>query len=361
MLKPLDMDGIELVRLDTGEIEISWKKSQLPPPERIYASCRPELLNQAEAIGRKQAAALPDSADSVISVAAPEAMADGSVTIRDLNSATRYYFKLAWPDGSCRIVAERRVPLEGAVNFRDLGGYRNARGRPLQWGKVFRSDGLYRLKEKDLELFEQIGISQIFDFRTPSEAAAAPNRLPQTRPVGCLNLPVSRGEFDFMAAMKRIAKGDTGWLTPDFMVSGYIHNLEVHAKKWGRVLRHIAGTGNGATLFHCTGGKDRTGICAALILLALDVPEETVIRDHQLSNDYIAPLIPRIKERIAAYGIDPDILDPYLTAPEEAITAAIDHLQKHYGSACAYLRDKAGLYPGELDQLRENLLERQCS
>ncbi|MFW5901401.1 MAG: tyrosine-protein phosphatase [Thermodesulfobacteriota bacterium] len=360
MLQPLDLDGIEVVRLEAGEIKISWEQTHLPPPERIYASCRPELLRQALGAEGDGASALPDQAEGVFSVAGPDAMADGVVTLRHLDTQARYYFKLAWADGSCRIVAERRVPMEGAANFRDLGGYRSAAGRRLQWGKVFRSDGLYRLKEKDLELFEQIGICQVFDFRTPSEAAAAPNRLPHTRPVGYLNLPVSRGEFDFMAAMKRIAKGDTDWLTPDFMVSGYIHNLEAHAKKWGRVLRHVAGAGNAPTLFHCTGGKDRTGICAALILLALNVPEETVIRDHQLSNVYIAALIPRIKERIAAYGIDPDLLDPYLTAPEEAITAAIDHLRLHYGSACAYLREKAGVYPGELDQLRENLLERQC-
>ncbi len=341
MLQSMTFGEVEVARLESGEIEIRWEKGQHALPVSVYAGERADRVDQA---------------DLTTQVADFESIEEDGVKIRDLHPGIHYYFRLEWEDKSCRIVAERRVRMQGAVNFRDLGGYATEHGHRLHWGKVFRSDGLFRLKENDLEVFRQIGIRHVFDFRTPSEAASAPNRLPQAPAVTYMNLPVSRGEFDFTAAMKRITKGDINWLTEDFMVSGYIHNLDYHAKKWGRVIRHIAEGSEGATLFHCTGGKDRTGICAALILLVLGVPEETVIWDHQLSNVYIAALIPRIKQRIAAYGIDPDLLDPYLTAPEEAIVAALDHLHRHYGSAEAYLREKAGVYPEELERLRETLL-----
>ena len=77
-----------------------------------------------------------------------------------------------------------------------------------------------------------------------------------------------------MGAVERIKKGDDSWLTEDFMLSGYIHNLDEFAHIWGEVIRRLIEPENRPLLFHCTGGKDRAGTCAALILLALGVPEK---------------------------------------------------------------------------------------
>lgn len=328
-----------VVRQDAREVEIHWSRKACPEPVAVFAGDRPEQITRA--VDWKPGM-------------------DGVIRISGLEPDIRYYFKIAGADGTCRVCAERRLRLQGAVNFRDLGGFQTLDGRYLKWGRVFRSDGLSRLKDSDLSVFKAIGIRQVFDFRSPAEVAAAPNRLPETPPVAYLNLPVSRGEFDFMKAMECIKKGDTSWLTPDFMVSGYISNLETHGETWGRVIRHIAAGNDGAALFHCTGGKDRTGICAALILLALGVPEETVVADHQLSNRYIAELLPWINERIAAFGVDPQILHPYLTAPVSAIEAALEHLRVEYGSAARYLRAKAGVDDAGLAGLRQNMLDPQC-
>lgn len=328
-----------VVRADDREVDIHWNGNAFAEPVAVFAGHRPEQISRAV-----------DWKPSM----------DGVIRISGLEPDIRYYFKIAGADGTCRVCAERRLRLQGAVNFRDLGGYQTQDGNYLKWGRVFRSDGLSRLRDKDLSVFQTIGIRQVFDFRSPAEVAAAPNRLPGTPSVSYLNLPVFRGEFDFIEAMERIKKGDTSWLTPDFMVSGYISNLEVHGETWGRVVRHIAAGDDGSVLFHCTGGKDRTGICAALILLASGVPEETVIADHQLSNRYIAELLPWINERIAAFGVDPQVLQPYLTAPLSAIEAALNHLRVNYGSAAAYLRAKSGVDDAALAGLRQNMLDPQC-
>jgi protein-tyrosine phosphatase len=246
--------------------------------------------------------------------------------------------------GSRVLVSHRRVPLEGAVNFRDIGGYVAAGGRTVAWGRVYRSDGLARLTAKDHETMRRMDILRVFDFRTQAEVSASPDHLPEDGAVQYENLPVRHGAIDFTVAMKRLQKGDVDWLTPDFMENGYIRNLEEYGHVWGQVINTLADASNHhAVVFHCTGGKDRTGTCAALILLMLGVDEETVIADHQLSNEYIAHMLPDIYRLIASYGIDPDLLVPYFTAPREGITTLLNHIRDIYGSASEYLSKKAGV------------------
>ena len=309
-----------------------------------------------ETAGHAEVSVYMGTAPGTIDRDAPAARSkDGCVQIRGLKSDRRYYFEIN--HGNERLLsAERRVPLQGSVNFRDLGGYKSADGRRVKWGRAFRSDGLARLTRRDLDLLQQMKIGRVYDLRTSSEAADYPDRLPEG--VEHVHLPVTHGNFDFADAIRRLQKGDHQWLTPDFMINGYIRNLEDFGPCWAAVIRDLAESEtNSAVLFHCTGGKDRTGTCAALILLALGVPEETVIDDHQLSNMYIAELLPRLYQRMEKVGIDPDRLFPYLTAPRQCIVAVIDYLLDTYGSAADYLVHKGGIRPETIDKLRQKLLE----
>jgi protein-tyrosine phosphatase len=334
-----DWGEVSVFRDSSGEFEIRWENPDSPVPVAIYAGPDPEQM---------------------VRVAGPDVMDAARVRINGLEPRFRYYFKLCGKDGSFRIAAERRVPLQGAVNFRDLGGYRTIEGRRVKWGRVFRSDRLSGLADGDLAVFGQLGIRHVFDFRSEAEVAVDPNRLPTEPPVDYLNLPVSRGEFNVMDAIERIRSGDISWMSPEFMVEGYIGNLESHGRTWGEVIRRIAAEGEGAVLFHCTGGKDRTGICAALILLVLGVAKELVIWDHQFSNACIADVVSQINRQVADWGVDPEPLQPFFTAPREAIVAALDHIFTRYGSAEAYLRAKAGLAESEIEKLRTALLETPC-
>ncbi len=339
MPNAFDFVEAKVNRLDADRVEIRWPSGDNPPPVAVYKGDR--LHPWAKAAG-------------------PDQIMDGRIIISGLDPDIHPYFKLVATDGSCVVVAERRIRFEGAVNFRDIGGYPTMDGRFVRWGRAFRSDGLSRLKENDIIALGRLGVSHVFDFRTRSEAAAAPNRLPEMPPVKYIQFPVSHGEFDFVHAVERIKSGDTSWLTPDFMVDGYVSNLESYGETWGRVVRHLAEKTDGATVFHCTGGKDRTGTCAALLLLCLGVSEERVIEDHQLSNIYIAELLPQINEMVAAYGVDPELLLPYLTAPRECIETLIDYIHVHYGSANAYLEEKGKVDADTLIRLKESLLESEC-
>ena len=88
----------------------------------------------------------------------------------------------------------------------------------------------------------------------------------------------------------------------------------------------------------------------------LGVDEETVIEDHQLSNVYIAELLPKVYELMKSYGVDPEVLFPYLTAPRDCIMAVLQYLRENYGTAADYLEEKAGVSKSVQEKLKEQLL-----
>jgi len=333
--KPTVLWDVRVQRLDSNTVELCWEPKDRKPMVYICSGLRRKDVLQKVSV---------------------DGLSNGCVKITGLDSASRYYYHVEDEDGNRLMTAERRVPLEGTVNFRDIGGYKTSDGREVKWGKVFRSDGLARLTEKDHLALLRMGIVRVFDFRTPAEVSEAPDTLPEDGSITHVNLPVTHGKFDFVDAMARLKQGDSSWLTPDFMVNGYIRNIEEFASVWGEVINCVADSKEQAQLFHCTGGKDRTGTCAALILLMLGVDEETVVKDHQLSNTYIAGMLPGIFKLIDSYGVDPDKLVPYLTAPLECIHALLDHLRNNYGSASDYLAQKSGVKKETQELLKEKLL-----
>ena len=280
-----------------------------------------------------------------------------STNISDLDPNTRYYFDVVSDSGSKTTICERRVPLEGSVNFRDLGGYETVDGRRVKWGLVFRSDNLGRLTDRDVAYLQRMGIRLVCDFRTPAEAEKLPDRFPREGPAKYQHLPIRHGEFDPAGTFERIKKGDIEWMTEEFMIKGYIKNIETFAPVWSTLFNCLSDRSSRPMVFHCTGGKDRAGVCAALILLTLGVPEETVIMDHGLSNVYIAGVLEKIYARIRSDGIDPQQVSAYFTAPKNAIVTVIDHIRQTYGSAAGYLRKKAGIEQKIIDQLKNDLLE----
>ena len=280
-----------------------------------------------------------------------------TATITGLDPVLRHYFEVVPEGGPAAIAAKRRVRLEGSVNFRDLGGYETVDGRRVRWGHVFRSDSLARLTDSDQERLKNMGLKLVCDFRSPDEAARQPDRLPAEAGIEYLHLPVFDGEFDPVAAQKRIQAGDTDWLDEAFMIHGYLRNVDRFPETWGTVLRRLAEPRHRPLVFHCTGGKDRAGVCAALVLLALGVPEETVIYDHGLSNVYIADLLERLNARMRQQGRDPEKLKPWFTAPKVFITSLLEHLHRAYGGPEGYLRRHVGLDEETLEALRNQLLE----
>ena len=243
------------------------------------------------------------------------------------------------------------------MNFRDLGGYSTADLRCVKRGLVFRSDHLSRLTADDQQMLRGLRFKVVCDLRTVREQQRAPDLLPPDGSIRLLSLPVLAGGFDPATAMDRLKSGDDAWLTMDFFVDLYRRYLDDFGPVWGRVLGLIASPSNLPLVFHCTGGKDRTGICAALLLMVLGVQEDCILSDHDLSNACNAERLQSIYAGFAALGIGPERAAPYLQAPREPLVALLEHLKKTYGSIEDYLMKKAGLERTTLRSLRMGLLE----
>jgi protein-tyrosine phosphatase len=330
------IDDVCLTRTGGDSVTISWQPRRKDAQVKIFAGEDPDDMDRGKPVAAVRGAT--------------------EVSIAGLDPDTRYYFEVVPSDGPRLIISERRVQLEGGVNFRDLGGYRTVDGRRIKWGRIFRSDHLGRLTDRDVLLLQKMGIRLVCDFRTPAEIKKLPDRYPDNHPAKTLHLPVQHGESDPANTFDRIKKGDIDWMTEEYMIKGYIKNIENFAPMWARFFESLAEPCNRPLVFHCTGGKDRAGMAAALILLALGVPEETVIQDHGLSNLYIAAVLETIYDRIRDMGVDPDRISVYFTAPPNAMPAVLAHLAAAYGSTANYLVKKAGIDKELLTRLKNELL-----
>ena len=245
---------------------------------------------------------------------------------------------------------QRVLPLQGGQNFRDLGGYRTRTGKAVRWGVLFRSGAMNGLTAADYAYLEKIGIRTVCDFRSTAEREAAPVRWPgdQTPTVFADDYAMDMGGMDFRAA--------AGWSTEDAkarMAALYPHLLDQFNGQYRRMFAQLL-AGNVPLAFNCSAGKDRTGIAAALVLTALDVPRETVIGDYLLSNRYFDPKkVGSTDPSTAAWTkLPPPVVQAFMGVDRTYIEAVFKVIDAHPGGARGYLRDRLGLGDAELKQLR---------
>jgi protein-tyrosine phosphatase len=183
---------------------------------------------------------------------------------------------------------DRAWRLQGAPNFRDLGGYIGHDGRPLRWRKLFRSEHLAALTLDDHARLAPLRLTRAFDFRGLAERAATPYDVPGVTQVSLAIEPTVVQRMDELAASGRTL---TAPLVTQLMNELYRALINDRADRFGELFAHLLDS-DAPAVFHCTAGKDRTGIAAALVLLALGVPRDVVLQDYLLTNELAAPLPP---------------------------------------------------------------------
>jgi protein-tyrosine phosphatase len=246
---------------------------------------------------------------------------------------------------------ERVLPFEGAVNFRDLGGYVGHDGRRVKWRTIFRSDSLAELTDTDHDLWGTLGIRLVCDFRLHDERRRAPDRLPEGDDCRRLELPfIPRGTLDMMTALRRGTL--EGADITEAVKRHYWHMPVDHVAEFRAVFAHILERRHRPAVLHCTSGKDRTGFAAAAILLALDVPVETVLDDYLLTNSYR-----RDVTRVLDLGVTEEVMDILTSAREDYLETALASIRHHFGSIERYLRDGLGLDAPRRARLRQALLD----
>ncbi|MFT3821279.1 MAG: tyrosine-protein phosphatase [Rubrivivax sp.] len=242
---------------------------------------------------------------------------------------------------------ERRLPLDGATNFRDLGGYRGHDQRPLRWRRLFRSDHLGNLSDADRRALAQLGVKRAFDFRGVQERAAATYDLPGLQQHSLAIEPsVAQRMTDLVQAGVVL---DAAHMT-ELMHELYERLVDDNAARYAEWFEHLLAD-DSPLVFHCTAGKDRTGVAAALLLAALGVPRPVIEHDFLLTNQhYRRPVITSavIPEDALAvlWGVRPSFLH-----------TALETIEKRLGGLEGYLGKQMKLTPAARARLAASYLE----
>jgi protein-tyrosine phosphatase len=241
----------------------------------------------------------------------------------------------------------RTLRLQGASNFRDLGGYRGHGGRALRWGRLFRSDHLAGLSVGDKVLLGRMGLERSLDFRGVQERAAQAYELPGVQQH---SLPIEPTVVQRLQDMAAAGGGLTPERTADLMRELYRALVNDQSHRFAEFFEHLL-QAQGPLVFHCTAGKDRTGFAAALVLLALGVPREVVLQDYLVTN-----LV--FKQPPVAHGVLPaEVLAVLWQVQPDFLHAALDAVDTDHGGVERYLEQRLGLGPAALRTFAERYLE----
>ncbi len=257
----------------------------------------------------------------------------------------------------------RRPLFAGAPNLRDLAGVPLEGGR-LRPGLVFRSDQLSDLDEAEVAGLAGLRLAAVWDLRSGPERAARPDRLPPGVAAEVADvLGEARGAApaEFFALLEDPARANAllggGRAEAEFLAAyrGFV-DWPGARQGFGRMFRALAAPDAGPALFHCATGKDRTGWAAALLLRLLGASEEAVLADYMASNDWILPKYAGFIDRLAAKGMERDMLVTLFGVRPDFLAAAFDAMRAGYGDLAGYLDRGLGLDPEAQARLRGRLL-----
>jgi protein-tyrosine phosphatase len=254
-------------------------------------------------------------------------------------------------------LTQRHIPLEGALNLRDLGGYPTADGRRVRYGCVFRSDNLATLTDADLDTPVELGVRHICDFRNDLEVQTQPSRIPDHPELTAERLPIGDAAGEDRLLIDQVLAGELRTFGVDEMAAMYAAMLDDHAHRFGAVVEHAADPARHALLFHCTAGKDRTGVAAALLLGALGVSDADILDDYELTTEYRSgPRLEVLRPQLEEAGVDVAPLLPFFTAQRPVMELTLAGLRERHGSVESYLSEVAEVSAATLSRLREVLL-----
>jgi protein-tyrosine phosphatase len=246
----------------------------------------------------------------------------------------------------------RHVEFEACFNFRDLGGYETADGRTVRWNVLYRSDTLHRFTASDLDTFNSLGLRTVIDLRSATEIDDYGRLEGADDELTWHHVPM----LDKVKLAPRDDQ-DSPPLVPTPMApgEGYVYIVETFGDSVASVFSLLAGDALPA-VFHCTAGKDRTGIVAAMLLDVLGVDDEIIASDYVLTELARPRTAAWIEENEPAFAAWMAQVPPeHRVVTHDMITGFLAGLRSKYGSPAEFLLEH-GVTHDQLDTLRSRLL-----
>ena len=236
------------------------------------------------------------------------------------------------------------LPLAGTGNTRDLGGYPAGDGQITTFGRFYRSDALGRLTQADRDELLRRGLGCVVDLRSDAEVQASPPALGGAQGVDYHHFPLMDGA----------ASQNFGGVLPESMTQVYRALLSDSGRTFAAVMDTLAQYSDKACLFHCTAGKDRTGLVAMFLLSLAGVPRAYILADYAVSRRNMEAVFTRQRREIREQtGVE--LPDALFSSDPEHMEAAMDYLEEHDGSPRDYLL-RRGAKEESLNALRRRLL-----
>jgi protein-tyrosine phosphatase len=276
-----------------------------------------------------------------VSLNTPENARDSSIVIKKMPS--RPTFRLV-SSGDTTVVSNRQIYFNNNVNFRDLGGLRTTDGRTVKWGRIFRSDNLAKLGAKEFGKFNDLHIQSVYDMRTNQEIEGREDQLPSN--VKYIHAPVVKDNEGQIAQLrKQVIGGKISEAEAQNQTAGFYRDaVTVNLNSLRAVIEHIIES-NEPVLYHCSAGKDRTGIVSALILSILRVDRQTLVNEYLMSNFYrrmkTEKMLGKAKfARIIKPKMDLKAIEVFMTVDKEFIDATFDEIDKKYGGIAPFIKNQ---------------------
>ena len=246
--------------------------------------------------------------------------------------------------------------MDQCPNLRQLGGYAARCGGRVKHNLLFRAGSLAFLTDADMARLAALQLGSVIDFRRESEIELNPNRLPASLLPVQKQLPIAPGDL-----LQALEQGCADYMHQHMVNINASMALEQRAvfSTFLNDLLHL----DGGLLFHCTAGKDRTGFAAALILMALDVPRETILQDYLLTAEYFIPeqqlplFLEKVEDTPAAGKVTAESLLPLLSVRPAYLQAAFDAIDASFDSDSEYLTQVLDFDRNKQQQLQAKFLD----
>jgi protein tyrosine/serine phosphatase len=246
-----------------------------------------------------------------------------------------------------KAVDARFVDLRGAYNFRDLGGLPTVDGRVTRSGVMFRSDALHHLEPDDIDQLVLLGITTIIDLRSAVEVERHGRGALADEPIGWVHAPLTNPSPDDKLP-PALAAGNLG--------EHYSTSLGERTVQLANVIELLSSRDHLPAVFHCTAGKDRTGIVAALVLSLVDVEPDAIVDDYALTD----PRMPMIIARLRGPDTTPELAQALAAgvarAEATSMRTFLVALDRGYGGAAGWAR-AAGVGDDTIARLRRLLVD----